>query len=262
MDGIEMAWAERKAMPPQELAQRLDNEGGVVAAAFSRSMREAASWSLAAEMVRRHPGRLCIVTSVPIEGVPYDCLRICRPDIDRCADLNRFTTGSASGWTSQEHDAWVADRLLSVWMSTDDRRSLAASVEAWLELPGTRRVPAAPRRDLTYRAIAAFLTSRIFDQERWGVRGLCDAGGLCVDADVASLFGLRTHIPGWWSVAEVMALPEANLFAVCREGVPVASITTDAVLTPLGAAPIDLARARRGPDGITSVVATMARALA
>lgn len=262
MNGIEMAWVERKALPLQELAHRLNNEKGVVAASFSRAMREAASWSLAAEMIRRHPGRMFITTSVPIEGVPYDCLRLCRPDIERFADVNRFTTGSASGWTSNTQSDWVGDGLLGLWMSTDDRRSLAAVVEAWLELPGTRTIPAAPRRDLSYRAIASFLTSRVFDQERWGVRGLSDAAGLYVDEEVASHFGLRTHIPGQWSVTDLTTLREANLWAICREGQPVASLTTDAVLTPLGGEPIDLMKTRRGPDPLAAVVGTMARALA
>lgn len=260
MGAIEVFWEERKATSAEDLAQGLSNEDGVVATAFSRSMREAASWTLAAEMVRRNPGRLFITTSVPIEGVPYDCLRLCRLDLGAWVDINRFTTGSANRWTSSapgDAPTWLG--LLSQWMSTDDRAAMADAVERWLELPAPFPCDPAPARDLTYRVIAAFLAARSFDQERWSVRGLCDEGSLHLDEDIASVLGLRSHVPGPVPVAALPTLREANVFAICRDGAPVASITTDAVVTPIGGDPIVLKRARRG--GLAPTVAALARAL-
>lgn len=265
MEAIEAAWAERSATCAEELERRRIHDDLMVdiGTTHSRSVREAASWSLAAEMVRRHPGRFLLATSSPMEGLTYDCLRLCRLDIGSWAEINRFATGSAQRWNSaapNDRPVWFG--LLTEWMDTDDRRAMVASVEAWLELPSSLPCPPAPRRDLTYRVIAGFLTAKAFEQERWGVRGLRDASGLSIDEDVASLFGLRPHIPGTIPVAELPDLPEANLWAICRGGSPVASVTTDAVLTPIGGEPIDLMKARRGPDGIASAVAAMARVLA
>lgn len=260
--GIEDFWAARRTRSIGELAQALDNEDGSVAEAFSRSMREAASWSLAAEMVRRNPGRLFVTGSIPIEGVPYDCLRLCRLDTGGWAEINRCTTGSAQRWNSptpNDRPLWVG--LLSQWMSTDDRVAFADAFEEWLQLPAPFLVEPAPRRDLTYRVIAGFLASRAFDQEGWNVRGLRDVEGygLYVDEDVAAFLGVPSKLPGPVPVHALPTIREANVFAICRDDAPVAAITSDAIVRPQKGDPIDLTRVRRG--SIAAAVAALGRAL-
>lgn len=128
-----------------------------------RSVLEAASWRLCAELARRHPEELRIVETHP-GGGQYYCLTAatCGEQPRAVLDANRVgsihaqrTDGTRSTWT------WID------YLTCQNPRRFLAEVERALRLPHVVSVPPATPPTLTWRCIAAALASEVL-----GVRHL------------------------------------------------------------------------------------------
>lgn len=124
------------------------------------SVLEAASWRLASELVRRHPGELRILRTHP-GGGQYDCLTITTPTADGgTIQLNRrgtiqvhrpFGEIASSAWEPVQWDEYLRD----------DPREFLGRLEAAAGLSAPPRVPASTPLTLTYRALAAIASTAV-----------------------------------------------------------------------------------------------------
>lgn len=111
---------------------------------------DAASWTLATEMTRRHP-ELTVLRYHP-GGGQYDCLAI-RSEGSVHIDLNRvgrihihaIQGGGTPNWEPAEWSAYIADP-----------RSFLALLEERARLPSVDALPPTTSRTLSYRVLAAF----------------------------------------------------------------------------------------------------------
>ena len=242
-----------------------DSEG-MLAYVANTNLREAASWRLGAELVRRYPEELLILLSWPIDFDGYDCLRLLRSDGKGCIDINRRSTGSASrsiAGSDQEDGLWMG--MLTEWMSVPDRVGMIRGVSRWMAMPEARSIPPTTTRTLAYRAIAAFLADHALDKESWRVEGGAranDTGSLVVDRELATLVGLEPEVPAWTHPSEIADLDVANAFILLRDEEPVATIFTDAtVLTQQADLPLDLMATYEIDRNVTSVAAALTHLL-
>lgn len=170
--------------PGAFLEQLGDEPGSVLSNVINQNIREAASWRLVAELVRRYPEELFVVQSVPITGVIYDCLRVIRLDGAGFFDLNRVATGSGlRHLAGAEGDGDLWSGMLSEWMSIEDRHGFVRGVSEWLGMPSITRVPPTTPRTLVYRTVAGFLQAHELDLQQWR----CQGAMILDDVDQASL---------------------------------------------------------------------------
>ena len=146
----------------------------------SQQIIEAASWRLAAELVRRYPARFTVIEMHP-GGGQYDCLTLLDQEeasgLERI-DLNR--AGSAfvcqrghQGW------AWVWRDCWPEMVATGDPRDLLDRLCARAGLMPVTRIPRATPAVVAYRVISAFLAHAMFGRVGWECRnGYLDSSGM------------------------------------------------------------------------------------
>jgi hypothetical protein len=118
---------------------------------------EAASWTLAAEMTRRHP-ELTITRYHP-GGGQYDCLAI-RSERGVHIDLNRVGRIHIHSSQGEETLGWEPVEW-STFLAWDIRKFIAL-LEQRVELPHVNALPPTTPRVLSYRVLAAFARLHAF----------------------------------------------------------------------------------------------------
>lgn len=138
-------------------------------------------WSLAAQLVRRHPDALWVINTHPLDGF-YDCLAICdvtAHDRPVLAQMNRRGTSLA-----------LADGALWRWTrgwDAEDPRDWVLRVEQRLGLRApTGGLPISTPASLAVRWIAQFMSMQVGARGRWST-----AGGLPARETIGSFPGLE-----------------------------------------------------------------------
>lgn len=163
---------------------------------------EAASWRLAAELVRRHPDDLWVVETHPMTG-QYDCLTILERSGDRRFEpifqLNRMPGGHVTprSWFSTQTDR---ANWLDVVFSSDLRREIVVPLERLegLSVPG--ETPSTTPRSIGARVIATALWTRLATSPLSALNGVNDSSGMFGSGVRSGLFsaftGLEAEIAG------------------------------------------------------------------
>jgi hypothetical protein len=236
---------------------------GILEALLTSPLREAASWRLAAELVRRYPQKLFILHAFPISGVEYDCLRISRIDGKGWMELNRAGTGSARR-IHVDRGEDVRSALLMHWLSADDRRGLIRDLSSWLAMSSISNVPPSTDRVIAYRVIARFLTARCLDREAWSCRGalwLDDMGTAWFREDDMSVFGLNLVPKNLEVTIKAAEDPAANCWFLCRDGRPVIAVRTDGRVQNTQGRRLNVVRRYRTSRNLDVCVAALSRLL-
>jgi hypothetical protein len=143
----------------------------------SRRLIEAASWRLAAEMLRRYPERLTITQTDPT-GV-YDMLTLTDnhpSSVTERIDMNR--PGSLWIWPKPSGPEWVWRGIWSEMAVVDDPREIVRRVSAQAGLPALKRLPSSTPSVVAARFVAAFLSAAVFGRESWRCVQPSTVGGL------------------------------------------------------------------------------------
>ena len=144
----------------------------------SRAIGQVASWRLAAEIVRRYPGRFFVIEMHPGGGT-YDCIGL----ISRNENLHPYSIVLNLGGTI----AISVDGLGYEGSQSQAARELMATenpVATLDKLCGDAGLPAEglpplTREAVAYRVIVAFLTHAIFAKFKWECRnGYDDSSGM------------------------------------------------------------------------------------
>lgn len=139
------------------------------ASTLPRDLIEVLSWRLAAELARRHCGRLWVAHTIPITGVIYDCLTLWRPGQNGeigppIFQLNR------NGTIQVHHrfDDTPLDPPRWEWHDylTADPYQFVRTLEQIAGLPDVVSVPATTSTTLVWRLLAALLTHGIRSRRR------------------------------------------------------------------------------------------------
>lgn len=149
----------------------------------ARSILEAASWRLTAELVRRYPDRFSVIETHP-GGGQYDCITL----VDRNKNSNLSTIDlnrAGSIWVHRrDHSSWTWRHCWQELVTTDDLRPQVdrLCVRAGLPPAGLAhadRLPTSTRSVVAYRMIAAFLAHQVFSRARWQcLNGYLDSSGM------------------------------------------------------------------------------------
>lgn len=147
------------------------------ATSVQRSVVEAASWRLAAELCRRHPERLRVYELQP-GGGQYDCLSIAAGGEDprSLVQLNRYgsihTFGRLDG-----HEPDVEPRSWAAYLA-EDPYLFVRTLEDDTALPAPPEVPATVAHTLVYRLLAAAAAVDVLGvRRRRIVSGYFDSSG-------------------------------------------------------------------------------------
>jgi hypothetical protein len=144
---------------------------------LQRSVLEAASWRLAAELCRRHPDRLRIYELHP-GGGQYDCLSLATAEDDprSLLQLNRHGSIHTLGrWDSRDPD--VDSRSWSAYF-TEDPYLFLRTLEDDTALRPPSSVPATVEHTLVYRLLAATAAADVLGvRRRRIVSGFFDSSG-------------------------------------------------------------------------------------
>jgi len=154
----------------------------------SRQLVEAASWRLAAELMRRNPTRLRLTESHP-GGGQYDCLSLSErkhanpTGLEAVANLDLNRSGRAhvharfDGAPLRPADEGGSGPIsFEVWpamIAAEDPREVVRAVATQAGLPLGTKVPPSTPEVLTVRFIAAFLSHAVFGRRRWECRNGC-----------------------------------------------------------------------------------------
>jgi hypothetical protein len=136
----------------------------------SRQIIEAASWELAAGVVRRYPFRFRVIETHP-GGGQYDCLTLIdksrQSQLDHI-DLNR--AGSIFVWAKQGGWAWVWRGAWSELVAKEDTESLVDRLCRRSMLPMPSASPRTSPTSNGVRFVAAFLKQAMFGPTHWDCR--------------------------------------------------------------------------------------------
>ena len=167
-----------------------------------RHVAEAASWRLAAELIRRHPDDLWAVETHPMTG-QYDCLTILERSGARhhtpLFQLNRMPGGHV---TSRSWFSTHADRAnwLDVIFSSDMRREIVAPLEQLEGLSVPSETPPTTPQSIGARVIAAALWTRLATSPLSAINGVNDSSGMFGSGIRSGLFaeftGMEAEIAG------------------------------------------------------------------
>lgn len=135
---------------------------GALPYAPAAGVTEAASWRLAAELARRHPGELWIAHTVPIEGVVYDCLTLWRPGDghDIGPPIFQFNRGGSIQIHHTFDGREFADPPRWTWweyLATEEAYGFLRQLEQTADLPSITGVPSTTPTTLVYRLLAAMI---------------------------------------------------------------------------------------------------------
>jgi hypothetical protein len=147
------------------------------ATSMQRSVLEAASWRLAAELCRRHPDRLRIYELHP-GGGQYDCLSIAAVGDDprSLVQLNRHGSIHVEGrWDSRKPQ--IESRAWSAYF-TEDPYLFVRTLEDDIALRPPPEVPPTAEHTLVYRLLAAAAAADVLGvRRRRIVNGYFDSSG-------------------------------------------------------------------------------------
>lgn len=146
---------------------------------FSRRVTEAVTWTLIADIMRRHEATagLRVLETHPCGGT-YDCLTVIQPTPREFGPSVSFNVGSGNATCfgtfgprrRVERPAWAGsdpdpDRLAYVEavLRAEHRMPVVNYLEAMLGLPSPERSPATTRHGLAYRVMAEVAARSTFD---------------------------------------------------------------------------------------------------
>lgn len=156
-----------------------------------RRLAEVASWNLLVQIVRRRPTTFWLRVTHPIEGMPYDCLRLCPLDdlggypfleVNRSGvnaqwarelggseGLAPWTTAlgnrhEAEAWAAEKAEEWGGPRLIETESPT---HQWILQRERDLGLAPPRHLPPSTPSSLTLRWIASFLSLNVGSEQPW-----------------------------------------------------------------------------------------------
>jgi T3SS (YopN, CesT) and YbjN peptide-binding chaperone 2 len=151
-----------------------DNEGGFKP---SRQVAIAASWRLAAELIRRYPRRFILVEEHPGSG-SSDCLAI----YNDLAEAEK-PPGLALIYINRRHPGYIhvephgsapadisREEFPTYFISADDPKDLLDHLCEHAGLPPISHIPVGSAQAATYRIIAAFLQHAMFGRIPWDCR--------------------------------------------------------------------------------------------
>ena len=121
-----------------------------------RRIREALSWEISAELVRRHPDELMLAELHP-GGGQYDCMTIVSLRDHSKAFLNRINKGHidvALRDSLDDRPNWTQVLL------ADNRRDVVELIEGDLNLVGPKETPLTTSRSIGYRVIAEVISQK------------------------------------------------------------------------------------------------------
>ncbi|MEY3258342.1 MAG: hypothetical protein RI954_368 [Actinomycetota bacterium] len=169
---------------------------------LSRPIAEAASWRLAAELIRRHPDELYAIETHPMTG-QYDCLSIYRHTganrHDAVFQLNRMPGGHVTpkSWFSTQGERF---NWLDVMLSVDLRREIVVPLEHMEGLVPPRETPQTTRTSIGARVIATALWSRLQSSPMYALNGVLDSSGAFGSGIQTGLFasfsGMSSQLDG------------------------------------------------------------------
>jgi hypothetical protein len=149
------------------VTDRQEPESEFEPAVPSRQIIEAASWELAAGVVRRYPFRFRVIETHP-GGGQYDCLTLIdksrQSPLDHI-DLNR--AGSIFVWARQGGWAWVWRGAWSELVATDDTERLVDRLCHKSMIPAPGASPRTSPTSVGVRFVAAFLKQAMFGPTHW-----------------------------------------------------------------------------------------------
>lgn len=136
------------------------------------SVAEVLTWRVAVEIVRRHPDRLWVVQTYPMDF--YDALTIRPLRALKTApgiDLNRLGAHMRVGWFGQPGDPRQPDAPILSWgnlFGDGDARDWLRHIDELAGLPAsTHKLPASTPSSIALRWISAFLSTQLASRPRW-----------------------------------------------------------------------------------------------
>jgi hypothetical protein len=121
-----------------------------------RRLREALSWEISSELVRRHPEELMLAELQP-GGGQYDCMTIVSLHGEEMSFMNRISKGHinvALRHTLDDRPNWTQVLL------ADDRRTVVELIERDMGLVAPRETPLTTGRSIGYRVIAEMILQK------------------------------------------------------------------------------------------------------
>jgi hypothetical protein len=121
-----------------------------------RRLREALSWEISSELVRRHPEELMLAELQP-GGGQYDCMTIVSLHGEEMSFMNRISKGHinvALRHTLDDRPNWTQVLL------ADDRRTVVELIESDMGLLAPRETPLTTSRSIGYRVIAEMILQK------------------------------------------------------------------------------------------------------
>lgn len=149
----------------------------------ARSILEAASWRLTAELVRRYPDRFSVIETHP-GGGQYDCITLIDEDNDSNLSTIELNRAGSIRVHRRDHSFWTWRDCWQELVTADDLRPQLDRLCAQAGLPPVGLAPAdhlpRPTRSVVaYRMIAAFLAHQVFSRARWQcLNGYLDSSGM------------------------------------------------------------------------------------
>ena len=184
----------------------------------SRRLKEALSWRMVAELMRRHPGELKLIEAHG-GGCMYDELRIYRRGADRDSpfliSLNR--SGSAHFHGSEP---WAS--LWSDAVAAEDPKDIVDELERRAGMASGGQLPPATPEVLTVRTIASLLEHAAFQREHWeALNGYCDSSdGSQVRQGYFDAFPLCSQRLRQSEPGDLLGKPAYRFWFLVRNGKP------------------------------------------
>lgn len=153
--------------------QRL-HEAGERCPVEDKSVSRALAWWIAAELVRRHPGRLQIIETHPMDG-HYDCISVFDQGVEGAGDPGIVLHMNVDPGTHITHRSWFSDESedetrfnwLEVLLCGDRRRYVVKQLERVEGLPSPSRTPSTRPESIGPLVIAAFLQRSLLGPAKW-----------------------------------------------------------------------------------------------
>lgn len=189
-------------------------EWGESAPPIDAQLRDAAAWMLAAELVRRHPGRLVIDHAVPIEGVGYIGLGIYEAQPRSERRMVAFVPQTPEYHPTPFHDGPDVDDRPNwpQYVLSSDRYRILLDLERRARLDAPASTPSTTSATISYRVAGRFmersaLRSSLSKPRRWTFVQRSEISSSRLDPTGVDLDAIgkdeRSLSAGYWCLLEV-----------------------------------------------------------